>query len=345
MRVVLLGPFPPPHGGVQTNLVAIRNYLRRQGHSCAVINITRYRKKEEDEVYYPESSVGLVQRLLTLKYDILHLHFGGNLTNRLLALSMVCCSIPGTRKVLTFHSGGYPSSPEGQTARPGTLRGFVLRRFDRLIGVNQEIVELYHRFGVSPSKTKFIFPYSFDVQASSMPEALENFFATHTPVLSTVGGLEPEYDLPTQIEAMRDILAVHPAAGLVIIGHGSIEREIRSLVASKPYADSILVCGDVPHSATLQVMIRCDVFLRTTLYDGDSVSVREALNYGTPVIATDNGMRPPGPRLVPIQDAEAVKRTVLECLQEPRKQRIVAGGSGEENLEAVVELYRDALAS
>ena len=30
MRVVQLGPYPPPHGGVQTNLVAIREYLRRQ---------------------------------------------------------------------------------------------------------------------------------------------------------------------------------------------------------------------------------------------------------------------------------------------------------------------------
>ena len=34
MRVVQLGPYPPPHGGVQTNLVAIREYLRRRGHAC-----------------------------------------------------------------------------------------------------------------------------------------------------------------------------------------------------------------------------------------------------------------------------------------------------------------------
>ena len=52
MRVVLLGPFPPPQGGVQTNLVAIR-YLRRSGHSCDVVNLTRFRREVGDGVYYP----------------------------------------------------------------------------------------------------------------------------------------------------------------------------------------------------------------------------------------------------------------------------------------------------
>ena len=52
MRVLLLGPYPPPHGGVQTNLVAIREYLLRNGVPCSVINITRHRKPDADDVYY-----------------------------------------------------------------------------------------------------------------------------------------------------------------------------------------------------------------------------------------------------------------------------------------------------
>ena len=46
MRVVQLGPYPPPHGGVQTNLVAIREYLRRSGHACDAINLTRHRRAD-----------------------------------------------------------------------------------------------------------------------------------------------------------------------------------------------------------------------------------------------------------------------------------------------------------
>ena len=32
MRVLQLGPYPPPHGGVQTNLVAIRAFLLKAEH-------------------------------------------------------------------------------------------------------------------------------------------------------------------------------------------------------------------------------------------------------------------------------------------------------------------------
>src|SRR6266545_2806766 len=89
MRVLLLGPFPPPHGGVQTHLVALRQLLRKRGDACAVINITGHRKAEADEVYYPKHAFGLIRLLMRLRYDVVHLHFGGNLTTRLMALVLV----------------------------------------------------------------------------------------------------------------------------------------------------------------------------------------------------------------------------------------------------------------
>src|SRR3954452_20695185 len=123
MRVLQLGPFPPPHGGVQTNLVSIRNYLRANNHACGVINLTRHRREDADEVYYPRNAVQTFRLLATLPYDILHLHVGGSIQRRMLALAMVCCWMPGRKAVLTFHSGGYASSPEGRAASPDSLHG------------------------------------------------------------------------------------------------------------------------------------------------------------------------------------------------------------------------------
>jgi len=344
MRVLLLGPYPPPYGGVQVNLLSIRELLRERGIPCAVINLTRHRRVEGDGVFYPRSAVGLLRLLARLRYEIIHLHIGGAVTPRLLALCLCCCSIPGSRAVLTFHSGGYPSSPEGRKARPWSLRGMVFRRFDCVIAVNREIAELMARYGLSPGQVRLIPPWSppKDAAGPGLSGNLESFFARHAPVLLTVGLLEPEYDLPLQIEMLGSIRKRHPEAGLVIIGSGSLEEKLRQAILSKSYAEHILLCGDVPHAETLTAIARCHLLLRTSLYDGDSLAVREALHFGTPVIASDNGMRPPGVMLVPPGDAGKLLLAVEACLGQRRPRE-----TGEQvawnpaNLQAVVDLYRE----
>jgi glycosyltransferase involved in cell wall biosynthesis len=344
MRVLLLGPYPPPYGGVQVNLLSIRGFLRERGIPCAVINLTRYRRVDGDGVFYPRSAVGLLRLLAGLRYEIIHLHIGGAISPRLLALCLCCCSIPGSRAVLTFHSGGYPSSPEGRKARRWSLRGVVFRRFDRVIAVNQEIADLMARYGLPRGKVRLIPPWSPPAYAAGagLPANLEGFFARHAPVLLTVGLLEPEYDLPLQIEVLGGIRKRHPEAGLVIIGSGSLEEELRGAIPSKPYAEHVLLCGDVPHAETLAAIARCHLFLRTSLYDGDSLAVREALHFGTPVIASDNGMRPPGVLLVPPRDAGKLLLAVEAGLgrRQPRTA-MEQGRRNEDNLEAVLDLYRE----
>src|SRR5215831_12762369 len=135
MKVVQLGPYPPPHGGVQTNLVAIREHLRSNGHECDAINLTRFRRQDSDGVYYPAGAAELAKLLARLPADILHLHYGGDLTSRLLGLLGFCTALPGRKTVLTFHSGGYPASSAGRSASPGTLRGVLFRRLDGAIAV------------------------------------------------------------------------------------------------------------------------------------------------------------------------------------------------------------------
>jgi glycosyltransferase involved in cell wall biosynthesis len=345
MRVVQLGPYPPPHGGVQTNLVAIRDNLRRSGHACAAINLTRSRREDADEVFYPKNALGLVRLLFALPADIVHLHFGGDLTPRLLGLALLCSFLPGRKTVLTCHSGGYPSSPAGQTAARWTLRGFALRRLDGLIAVNPEIAALFRRFGVPPERIRTILPFSVKPPdpGLALPERLRNFLGTHKPVLSTVGLLEPEYDLPMQIETMAAIIERFPQAGLIVVGAGGMEAELEHRIAAKPYSEHILLYGDMPHPIALRVLQESDALLRTTLYDGDAIAVREALYLGTPVVATDNGMRPAGVRLIPVSDPERLRDAILEMLSDDGPRQAVAG-DGQENIRAVVEFYRELLA-
>jgi glycosyltransferase involved in cell wall biosynthesis len=354
MRVVQLGPYPPPHGGVGAHLASIHGFLSRRQIPCAVINLSRYRRPDAGGVYYPSNALQLLSILLRLRYEVIHLHIGGNLSPRLLALGLVCCLMPGAKSVLTFHSGGYPSSPEGRATRARSLRGLVFRRFDRLIGVNEEIVKLFHRLGCSADRTSLISPHAFSIAETSdadatalggtLPQPLRQFWESHAPVLLTVGLLEPEYDLPLQLEVLGPIRESYPGAGLAIIGAGSLEKELRVRIRDTPYAEHILLCGDVAHASTLRAISESNVLLRTTRYDGDSIAVREALHLGTQVVATENGMRPPGVRLVPAACPAALREAIEEVLAAPPARRPARTGPDERNLEAVLAVYRELTA-
>lgn len=340
MKVLQMGPYPPPHGGVQTNLVAIRRYLLARGIPSPVINLTRYRREQGGGIYYPKTFWGVIRLLFTVDCDVIHFHVGGDLTLRHAGLILICFLIHGKKTVFTFHSGGYPSSEAGRRAHRLSLRGFALRRLGGLIAVNQELVELFQKFGVPTDRIRLIVPFVGETPIGNrpLPEMIDNFYRGHEPVLVTVSGLEPEYDLPLQIEAVGRLREQFPRMGLVIVGGGSQEAQISSLITAKPYAEHILLCGDIPHGTTLQAMRVSRLFLRTTLYDGDSISVREALHLGVPVIATDNGMRPPGVHLVPKSDVPALCRAVENVLRKASGPA-AACDTGEENLEAVLRFY------
>jgi glycogen synthase len=344
LKVLLLGPYPPPHGGVEINLAALQNFLCRHQVCCEVVNLTRHRKTEGPGIYYPRSAMDVVRLLLQKKAQILHLHIGGGVGWRLLGLGLLCSLLPGRKVVLTLHSGGYPSSPAGKAARHISLRGFLFRRFDGLIGVNRELVEMFGRFGVPTAKIRLILPFALPAQVPdvALPEPIRRFFETHSSVLLTVSGLEPEYDLPLQIEALGRLREKRPESGLLIIGAGSLEGAIREQIRAKPYAEHVLLAGDVSHEVVLRTMSLSDILLRTTLYDGDSIAVREARHFGLPVVATDNGMRPEGVSLIPIADLDALCRAVRSALEKPQVRQ-TSPGADVTNLWAVAEFYQELL--
>jgi len=344
-QVLQIGPYPPPHGGVQTNLVAIFHYLRARGIHCRVINLTRYRQPDTDALFFPHSALRTLALILELPRDVIHIHIGGNPTFRLLVLCLVCCSLPGTKTVLTFHSGGYPTSPAGLAASPRSLIGFVLRRFDRLIGVNPALTTFFVRqLGAAPNRVRLIEPHALlsEVPAITFPNKMEQFFASHQPVMISMGWFEPEYDFALQIRALGPVREMFPTAGLLILGQGRLGPDLRAQAAATSYASDVLMPGDVPHELALACVARSDIFLRTTLYDGDSISVREALHYGTPVIASDNGMRPATVRLIPKENLAALVEAIMEVAG-AGKPDVSVREADERNIRAVYDLYQEII--
>ncbi len=347
MRIVQLGPLPPPHGGVSTNLKAIHSLLINRGHSADIIAITSSSQTENvANAHEPRSAFQLLRLLLTLDFDIVHFHVGGDFSLRLAFLMLLCDILPGKKSVVTFHSGGY--AREGvKFAEPISIRGIAFRSVDFLIGVNSQMLEMFRAYGVPEDKMSLILPFSLRQPDPNVevPQKLLDFANANRPFLLSVGGLEPEYAHGFMIDAMETVLHNLPAAGLMIVGAGSLEKELREQIASKECSERILLVNDVEHDVVLHLIEKSDILLRLTQYDGDAISVREALFLGTPVIATDTGMRPKSVSLVASPPtAEEVFQTIADVFEKGRPVDAEQIVDGIQNIEAVLAVYEKLLA-
>ncbi len=178
----------------------------------------------------------------------------------------------------------------------------MLRRFDGLIGVNPEIISFFQRLGVAPERTRLIYPHSF-LTRRKLPDLAGTLYLLFQRAQSCVDFSRPAGTRVRSSSADRSPGTSPAKVSVSRIVVNWIGKPGSRICAAKShactYAEHILLCGDVPHAITMAAISQADVMLRTTLFDGDAVSVREALHLGTPVIASDNGMRPDGVHLIP----------------------------------------------
>ncbi|MEQ1605315.1 MAG: glycosyltransferase family 4 protein [Pyrinomonadaceae bacterium] len=347
IHVLQLGPYPPPEGGVSRNMLAIRDELIKRGDKCSIIATSRSSSiKDEPDVYHPSGPAEITKLLSSIKYDVLHLHVGGELNRRVLGLALIASIFAGRKSVLTVHSGAFPQTDEAKNAKSLSKHGIVFHRFGGIIAVNDALADVFRRFGVADNRIHKILPFALRLPDESVevPKELTDFRTEHSPLFLSVGGLEKDYDPLFQVEAMGEILRESPNAGLMLVGEGSMRSEVENAVARSGYADNIMVAGNVEHAVTLHLIDRADILLRTTLFDGDAISVREAIFLGTPVIATENGMRPEGTYLIAIGDAESLVGKVREIITTP-KSRSQRGSEDADNINAVIALYEQLLAT
>ncbi len=334
MKLLLVGPFPPPHGGVSVHVAEARRQLAEAGIACRVLNTDR-RAPPSDLYLRARSGPGLALAVLRHSLDgwTIHVHTNGhNHKSWLIALACGLAGLPGPASLLTLHSGMAPAYlRQGSRLRRGLAR-LTCHLYDRMIAVSPEIHEALRELAVAAKRLvvlpAFLTPAPPRVE---LPAAAEQFVHAHRPLLCTALFFRPEYGFDLLVDAVARLRRRRPGIGCLVRGSGEQQAEARARVHQRGLDDAMLLLGDVPHEQCLALMSVSDLFVRPTLKDADAISVREALSLGIRVVASDVGTRPRGAVLFPAGDAEALALALESALAAGRPaqpQNAVAGGVG-----------------
>ena len=301
MKILLIGPYPPPHGGISVHVRGLQERYLAAGVAC--------------DVFDPGRARGWAKILLIREIFLrarrgwkVHLHTNGhNRTSWLLALLCALAGRSGSGCTLTFHSGMLPDFLRSASAADRTLARIACRLAARIVCVSDAIRAAVVRLPVPVAKTN-LSPAFLDARLSSLSldPALAAWLENHRPVLSTVLFFRPEYGFMDLITALRALRYEYPAIGCVVMGDSQRCRAAEDEILRAGLPGSILLTGDLEHDVCLRIMSRSDVFVRPTRADGDSISVREAIGVGVPVVASRAGTRPEGTMLFPPGNVDAM---------------------------------------
>jgi glycosyltransferase involved in cell wall biosynthesis len=106
------------------------------------------------------------------------------------------------------------------------------------------------------------------------------------PTLIHLGRLRRYKSVDVAVRAFPKIRSVHPGARLVIIGDGPEEQNLRQLAARLGVADSVEFRGYLPREEIVEQLYRSHVLLNPSPKEGWGLTVIEANECGTPVVAS-----------------------------------------------------------
>lgn len=129
---------------------------------------------------------------------------------------------------------------------------------------------------------------------SDTPQNIIDFIKSYDKTVLTVGTCETAYGFEHLIEALKTVRAslLGLSIGLIAVDGGFAQtdrayKEMQMQIASEE--NTLLISEGLPHEVMLEVMRRCDVYVRGSFFESYGISRIEALLCGTPVIATKTG--------------------------------------------------------
>ena len=319
-KILEITSYPPPRAGWGVRVQHVKKRLEEMGHQCLVLNTGKSRKIKSPDYLDVQNGADYAWKVLSfsLKGYTVHMHMNGDspkgfVLTLLSELINLCC---GKRCYLTFHAG-----PE-QCYFPKHRSRLLIPLFSLIFlipkiiicnspAVKQNIIT----YGARADKIVPIPAFSkqyLRYHPTMVSEQVERFFQTHDIVVSSYVFFRPEFFIRSLIDAVGLLVRRFPEFGLIIMGSDLEAQDMITHIRTQGLQDHIVLTGDLCHDEFLTIMTRSNIFVRTPKKDGVCSSVLEALSLGVPVVASDNGARPPSViTFVPDDAADLAKQITL----------------------------------
>ena len=328
LQLALVGPLPPPAGGMANQTRQLAELLGGEGVEVRVVQTNApYRPAWTARLPVLRAAVRLLPYLVRLwavagRSQLVHVMANSGWSWHLFAAPAIRIASQRGVPAIVNYRGGEAASFMARSHRS------VRRTMERAAAV------------VVPSEYLRQVFAAYGIHAEVVPNVVDlNCFRPSVPSrtrgahLVVTRNLEPIYDNATAIRALALVRARLPSARLTIAGSGPERRALEALAAALGVAAAVTFTGRLEREAVAALYRDADVALNPSTVDNMPNSLLEALASGVPIVSTDVGGVPhivqdgTTALLVPPRDPEAMARAALRLLENPElSARLAAAG-------------------
>jgi glycosyltransferase involved in cell wall biosynthesis len=304
--VLIIGALPPPLGGVTIHIARLAERLNQRGVSFTLL----------DEGKVPKPGVVRLRTMSPIAYlrvlasaSTVHIHSSNHFIRLVHTLA---ARLVGRRVVHTVHSA------RGTKAALCALYLASYLAHER-IGVSAEVARRLAGTShvvpafVPPSEDEEGIPFEVESWMRSQSERGRRVIAFNASRPSKIDGVDL-YGLDMLIDALSDQRLDRFAAILCVSLTETPDNyyaEILARAEERGLGNRIrFQTGQIRFAGILK---RADVFVRPTITDGDAISIREAIWYGVPAIASDAVIRPERTIIFPSRNHEGFVDAVVNA--------------------------------
>jgi glycosyltransferase involved in cell wall biosynthesis len=317
-RIALVGPLPPPSGGMANQSLQLAKLLCAEGIDVTFVQINApYRPAWTGRIRGLRAVFRMVPYLLQLwraagQVQLMHVMANSGWSWHLFAAPAIWIAhLRGTPIVVNYRGG---EADNFLRRSAGWVRP-SMRRATALIVPSGFLQHVFSKYGFAPRVVPNIVDLS---RFSAAPEGLQR----SAPQLLVARNLEPIYDNATALRAFVQVRARYPDARLTIAGSGELRGELEQLAQELGVAPHVTFTGRVDTADMPALYRSADVMLNPSVIDNMPNSVLEALASGVLVVSTNVGGVPylvedgKTALLVPPQDPDAMAQCVLRLVED-----------------------------
>jgi glycosyltransferase involved in cell wall biosynthesis len=324
LRLGLVGPLPPPSGGMANQTRQLAQLLKNEG---VLVSVVRFNAPYRPEWVASHRGIRglfrlcpyLLQLWVTAgRVDVFHVMANSGWAWHLCAAPAIwIAKLRGIPVVVNYRGGNANEffSRSFRFVKP------TLQAADEVVVPSGFLDHVFGRFGV---RVKVI-PNIIDIGRFVRRQALAA--SGVEPHVIVTRNLEAIYDVATAIRAVAILKLVYPRIRMTIAGEGPERERLEDLVHTLALDAHVTFTGRLDNLGIESLYQQADVFINPSLVDNMPISILEALASEVPVVSTRVGGVPfmvqdgKHALLVPPGDPQAMANAVCELLQDPSRTR------------------------